>query len=131
MPGKKHTMKRSLFKSIACAFRGIYLTFKSERNFRVHLIALCVAVGLGLYLRISITEWCLIIFAIGFVLTAELFNTALERWCDEASGGKQSEIIRNAKDVSGGAVLLSAITALIIGIYILIVPLIQRIAEWR
>ena len=93
----------------------------------MHLAALCVAVALGIYLDISIPEWCLIVFAIGFVIAAELFNTALERWCDEASGGKQSPLIRNAKDVSSGAVLFSALTALVIGILLLIVPFIQRI----
>jgi diacylglycerol kinase len=109
--------------------RGIYITFKAERNFRIHTYAMILAAALGFFLNLTAVEWGLIVFAIGFVLTAELFNTALERWCDEAAGGKQSPIIRNAKDVSSAAVLVAALTALIIGVLVLFIPLIQRWIE--
>jgi diacylglycerol kinase len=119
--------KRSFIKGLGCAFRGIYVTYKTERNFKFHTLALLVAIAVGISLGLSVVEWCLVVFAIGFVLVAELLNTALERWCDEAAGGKQSEIIRNAKDISSAAVLVSAITAIVIGILVLLIPLIQRI----
>jgi diacylglycerol kinase len=116
-------VKRSLVRSFACAFRGIYITLQSERSYRIHFIALVVAVALGLYLHLSVLEWALITFSIGFVLVAELFNTVVERLGDEVAGGKHHEMVRNIKDISAAAVLLSAITALIIGVLILFIPL--------
>lgn len=122
-------MKRTLPRSFANACRGLIFTFKTERNFRIHVIGLCFAVALGFILGLSAVDWCLVAFAIGFVLVSELFNTALERWCDNAAGGQQNDFIRHAKDVSSAAVLISAIIALVIGVLILIVPLIQRIVD--
>jgi diacylglycerol kinase len=118
-------VKRSLVRSFACAFRGIYITLQSERSYRIHFIALAVAVALGLYLHLSVLEWALITFSIGFVLVAELFNTVVERLGDEVAGGKHHEMVRNIKDISAAAVLLSAITALIIGVLILFIPLVR------
>jgi len=116
-------------KSLACAVKGIYIAFKSERNFRIHVVALCLAVALGFYLSLDIMEWGLIIFSIGFVLVAELFNTTLERLGDEVADGEEKQLIQNAKDISAAAVLLAAITALIIGIIVLFVPFIQKMLE--
>jgi diacylglycerol kinase len=118
-----------LARSFACAFRGIYVTFKSERNFRLHIAALCLTVALGLYLGLSVLEWALIAFAIGFVLAAELFNTALERLGDEVACGKQNQTVRNAKDISAAAVLLSALTAFAIGLLILFIPFVRKFFE--
>jgi diacylglycerol kinase len=120
-------MKRPLLKSFASAFRGIYVAMATERNFKIHLAAVVIAVALGIYLGLSALSWCLIVLAIGMVLTAECLNTALERMCDKISGGEKSEVIRNAKDIAAGGVWLAAIAALIIGIVILIVPLIQKL----
>ncbi len=121
----------SFIKGFAYAFRGIWITFKSERNFKIHTVALCLVVAMGLYLHLSALEWGLTIFAIGFVLVAELFNTAIERIGDEVASGKVNSFVRNIKDISAAAVLLSALTALIIGIIILFIPLIQKLLQLR
>lgn len=117
---------RRFFKSLACALAGIRAAFKSEQSFRIHLAAMVIAVALGFYLELSLTAWGFVIFATGFVLAAELFNTALERLGDEAANGEQKQLVRYAKDISAGAVLVSALTALIIGILFLIIPFVQR-----
>lgn len=109
------------------AFRGIFFTVKSERNFKIYLIVLCVTVALGIYLGLPVLEWTLIIFSIGFVLAAELFNTAIERLSDEAAEGKVNQQVKNIKDISAAAVLVTALTALAIGIIIIFIPLIHRI----
>jgi len=121
-------MKRPLIQSFTCAIRGIYIATATERNFKIHLIAAVIAVALGIFLGLSAVGWCLIVFAISLVLMAECMNTALERMCDEISGGEKSDIIRNAKDIAAGAVWLAAIAALVIGIIVLIIPLIQKLA---
>ena len=86
-------------------------------------------IALGIYLGLSALEWGLVIFAIGFVLVSELFNTAIERLGDKASEGKIDQMIRNAKDISSAAVLLSALAALVIGIIFLFIPLAQKLLQ--
>ena len=117
-----------LLRSFTCAFNGIYLAVKSEWNFRIHITAMVLAIAVGVYLGLDCVEWGLVIFAIGLVLAAELFNTAVEKLGDDAAGGRQSSSMKWVKDISAAAVLISAITALVIGIIILIVPFIQKIA---
>ena len=68
-------------------------------------------------------------FSIGFVLVSELLNTAIEELGDEAARGEVNPRIRNAKDISAAAVLLSSLTALIIGIIILFIPFVGRILK--
>ena len=121
-------MKR-FFKSLAYALSGIRAAFKSEQSFRIHTIALVIAVAMGAYLELSRAAWGFVIFAVGFVLTAELFNTAIERLGDEVADGKQKLMIKHAKDASAAAVLISALTALVIGISFLLVPFVQRILD--
>ena len=120
---------KSMIKSFACALRGLFITFKSERNFRFHILAMCLVVALGLYLGLSLLEWGLIIFSIGFVLVSELFNTAVERLGDEAAQGRQNHLVRNSKDIAAAAVFLSAVTALVIGIIILFIPFVEKVLD--
>lgn len=117
---------KSFIRSLSYALSGLYSALKSERNLRVHIIAMCLAISLGFYLGLSLTEWGFIIFAIGFVIVAELFNTAIERLGDEAANGQQKQAIKKAKDTAAAAVLLAAITAIVIGVIFLVVPIIQK-----
>lgn len=121
-------MKRFI-KSFGFALAGIQVAFKSEQSLRIHTLATVIAIAMGIYLKLSMTAWGFVIFAIGFVLMAELFNTGIERLGDGASNGEQKLVIKRAKDVSAGAVLVSALTALVIGLLYLIIPFGQKIAE--
>jgi diacylglycerol kinase len=120
-------MKKPLYKSFGYAFRGLWTALKTERNMRIHAAAGLIAVGVGIYLGLTVVEWCLVVLAIGLVLAAELFNTAMERACDDSNGGKHSEGIRACKDISAAAVLITAIAALVIGIIVLIIPFFQKV----
>jgi diacylglycerol kinase len=120
---------KRLVRSFVYAFGGIYAALKSEQTLRVHALCLAATVWLGFYLGISPTSWALVVFAIGAVLSAELFNTAIERLSDEISGGKHSNGIKQAKDISAAAVLLSAIAAAIIGVLVIVMPLLQRVTK--
>ena len=111
------------FTGFGYAFRGIYITFRSERNFKIHIIAMLLSIALGLFIGLSLSEWGFVIFAIGFVMVSELFNTAVERLSDKIASGEQNQLIRMVKDISAGGVLLSALTALAIGIIFLFIPL--------
>ena len=120
-------MKRPLLESFACAFRGIYIAMATERNFKIHLAAAVIAIALGIWVGLSTAGWCMIVLAISMVLTAECINTALEKMSDVVSGGEKHDGIRNAKDIAAGGVWLAAIAAMIIGVVILIIPLIQKL----
>ena len=80
-------------------------------------MVLVIVVALGVYFNITRTEWFMLVFAAGFVLTAEAFNTAIEIDMDLTSPNYHP-FARDTKDVAAGAVLVSAITALIIGVMI-------------
>ncbi len=119
-------MKR-FFKGFTYALAGIRAALKSESNLRLHIAAAVIVIALGVYLQLSMERWGVVILTIGFVIATELFNTAIERLGDAAAEGKQKQPVKTAKDVAAGAVLLSVITALAIGILFLIIPLINKI----
>ena len=68
-------------------------------------------------LRVAAADWCWIILAISIVWTAEALNTAFEFLADAASP-EFHPLVRDAKDVAAGAVLITALAATIIGVLI-------------
>ncbi len=111
---------KSLVNSFGYAFQGIWSSFKSERNMKIHVFIMILVVLLGIFLHISVTEWmiCVILFAL--VIGAELFNTSIEAVVDMISLEKSSQA-KLAKDVSAGAVLVFAIASIIVG-FLIFVP---------
>ena len=108
-----------LIKSFKYAIEGIITSFKQEKNMKIHiLIMICVIIA-GILLKIEKIEWIICIILFGIVLSAELFNTAIEQAVDLAMPEK-NEKAKIAKDVSAGAVLITAITAATIGLIIFI-----------
>ena len=105
--------------SFGFAFRGLWQLFRSEPNAWIHLIFLVIVCILGLLFGIPLLEWALLIFCFGLVFIAELFNTAIELLCDHVTP-EWHGVIKRIKDVSAAAVLISAITAALIGLIIFI-----------
>jgi len=104
-------------KSFTHASRGIWILLKTTHNAWIHLVILVIAVALGIYFDITKTEWFMLIIVSGFVLTAEAFNTAIEIDIDLTSPDYHP-YARDTKDVAAGAVLISAVTALVVGVLI-------------
>jgi diacylglycerol kinase len=118
-------MSRSGFvTSFIYAFSGLYYMIRTQRNARIHLAIGGMVVGLGLWLRLSRIEWAIIILTIGMVLAAEAFNTVAEAAVD-LSTAHYHPLAKIAKDVAAGAVLLTAIIAVVVGLLILGPPLWQ------
>ena len=65
-------------KSFKHAFRGISVLIRTQHNVWLHFLAAAITVFLGFYLHVSETEWLALVFAIGFVIVAEAWNTAFE-----------------------------------------------------
>ena len=108
------------FKSFKYALEGIRTLFREEHNARIHAIAALVAIVLGFVLKISGNEWIALVIVMGLVFICELFNTSLEALADFVSPEKHPQI-KKVKDLAAAAVLISALTAFITGI-ILIIP---------
>jgi diacylglycerol kinase len=83
-------------------------------------------VGLSLWLGLTVTEWVFIIIAIAFVWTAEFINTALEAVVDLATKEKH-HLAKVGKDVGAAAVLIAALTSIVIGVLVLGPKLLERL----
>lgn len=99
------------------AFSGLWYALRTQRNARVHLTIALLAVIAGIFLRISPIEFAIIFVAIAGVFISEMFNTVMELCVDLASP-EYHPLAKIAKDVAAGAVLLNAILAVIIGLFI-------------
>lgn len=111
---RKEFSFRARLKSFCYAFDGLMTLIKTEHNARIHLCAAVCGIVAGCVFGISVAEWMAVAFAAGFVFAMEAVNSAVEYLADFVSPDKH-ELIRNAKDVAAAAVLIAAITAVIIG----------------
>ncbi len=118
MKQHKFSIKKRL-KSFKYAFNGLMILVKEEHNARIHLFATICVVIAGFFLEISKIEWFAVIFAIGFVIALEIINSSIENIADFVSPEKHKRI-KKIKDLSAAAVLVSAITAFVIGLLIFI-----------
>jgi diacylglycerol kinase len=101
-------------RSFRYAIAGVIRMVRCQHNAWVHALATAVVIAAGLIFQLSRWEWCWIVLAISTVWTAEALNTAFEFLADAASPNFHP-IVRDAKDVASGAVLLTALGASIIG----------------
>ena len=115
---------KKIRNSFKYAIEGIWTSFKTERNMKIHIFIMILAIIAGIILKINKSEWiiCIILFAI--VIGSELFNTSIETIVDMVMPEKMKR--QNSKDVSAGAVLVVAIGAAIIGL-VIFVPRIFKI----
>lgn len=114
-------------KSFTHAIRGIEVMLKTQHNTWIHVLATVLVLALGFYFRITSTEWVAIVFSIGLVFVTESINTAIEFDMDLTSP-EFHPFARDTKDIAAGAVLLSALTALIVGGIIFIPKLVPCVA---
>jgi len=113
-----------LWRSFGYAFKGIGYAAATQLNFRVHLVATVTAVFMGLWLKIPVEEWRWIMLCITLVLVVELLNTAIETLTDLTSPGYNEKAGR-VKDVAAGAVVITAMFALITGFTIFLPKIIN------
>jgi diacylglycerol kinase (ATP) len=116
------------FKGFGYAFKGLKYTAVTQLNFRVHLVAMLVAIFMGYALQISGNEWQWIILCIALVLVVELLNTAIETLTDLVSP-QYNEKAGQVKDVAAGAVVITALFALITGLIIFLPKIITLITH--
>lgn len=106
-----------IIRKFAWAIAGLMAVIGEEQNMKIHLIAAAIAVGTGWILGLERVEWGLLFIAITLVLMAEVINTAIERTIDLIAP-QYHPLAEKAKNMAAGAVLLSALAAVILGVIV-------------
>ncbi|MCM1055145.1 MAG: diacylglycerol kinase family protein [Bacteroides sp.] len=104
----------NLINSFRCAFKGIAFVIRHERNMRIHMVCVLYAAFFSAFYDLSKAEIILLVMTCALVMIFEILNTAIEVIVDKVSP-KYSPLAKVAKDAAAGAVLLSAIMAVIVG----------------
>jgi diacylglycerol kinase len=112
-PGRAGTLARSF----RYAFAGLWYVARTQRNFRIHLAAGALACLLGFAAGFRAVEWATLALLITLVLTTEMVNTVVEAAVDLASPAYHP-LAKVAKDVAAGAVLVTALGALVVGAFL-------------
>jgi diacylglycerol kinase len=108
------------------ALRGLAFLVRTQRNARLHGVITALVLALGVWLQINRLDWCLIALATASVWAAEAFNTAVERLADRVTT-ERDPLIKQAKDLAAGAVLLACAGAVGVGLLVLGPPLWARL----
>jgi diacylglycerol kinase len=117
-------------RSIRCAIIGIRVMISSQQNAWIHAAATLAVVAVSLSFGLARAEWCWIVLAVISVWTAEALNTAFEFLTDVASPAFHP-VAAKAKDVAAGAVLITAVGSVLIGILILGPYALAKVNGWR
>ena len=119
--------KINRIQSFQYAFAGIWYTIKTQRNAQIHAAIAIGIIGLGITLHISLSEWATLALTTGFVIAAEMLNTAIEAAMDHTTTDFHPQV-KVVKDVAAGAVLVAAITAVLVGLFIFGPRLLERLS---
>lgn len=105
---------KKVLESFNNAITGIIDTVRTERNMKIHLIAaLCVLIA-SFFFDITKYEFLILVVTITMVIVAELINTAIEATIDMTTN-YYHPLAKTAKNAAAGAVLITAINALLVG----------------
>ena len=107
------------------ALRGLRRALRTQSSFAIHVLIACIAIVAAAILRVNTVEWGLLVAAIGMVMVAEIFNTAIESLA-RAVDTQFHPRLRDALDIASAAVLIAAGTAVVIGLCIF-VPALYRL----
>lgn len=108
------------------AFRGWWFVIRTQHNAWLHAVASTLVMLMAWRLHLSTVEWAVLLLTIALVWTAEFINTALEAVVDLASPN-QHPLAKVGKDVGAAAVLIAALTSILVGLLILGPPLWEKL----
>lgn len=106
---------RSFIESFNNAIEGIVTAINQERNLKIHVLAAFIIIIVAIYFRIQKMEWLVLFITVFLVIFAEMINTAIENVSDAISE-EYNILIKKAKDIAAGAVLIATINAIVVGI---------------
>jgi diacylglycerol kinase len=93
---------------------------------RIHLTITALVIVVGAWLEVTTTQWAVLALTVGFVLVSEMLNTLAETLVDLISPGYHP-LAKVVKDLTAGAVLLTALFSVVVGLLILGPPLWSRL----
>ena len=115
---------KKFFKSTLFALQGIKYFFILDRNAKIQIGMGVIVITLGITVSLPSFQWLFVLLCIGFVISLEMINSAIERYCDLVTTDFHPGI-KIIKDVAAGAVLVASIMSLIIGLIIFIPALVK------
>lgn len=115
----KKFQSRSFMKSASHALDGLFLAFRSERNFRKHLYIGAVVLLIAVLLKVSVIAFCILLLTNALVLILELLNSVFEFVLDAYYRNKYSKLVKFAKDMGAASVLIMSCVSMIIACFIL------------
>lgn len=107
---KKKICMKKFISAFCFACSGISFVFRTERNFRVEIACVPIVLIAAYFFKISETELMIILLHASLVLSAEIFNTSVERLANLTSR-EINPAIKIIKDTAAGAVLITALSA--------------------
>ena len=116
--------KGSFTNTFKNARKGMRLSIKSERNIRIHLFIAALVIVTAFCLNFSINKFCILFLTISAVISAEMFNYAIEFSLDAIFHNRYSRMVGMAKDIAAGAVMVVSICAIMIGVLLFAPPII-------
>ena len=119
---------RSRIISLRNALVGWWHVIKTQQNAWIHAVATVTVITLAFWLTLPLRDWAVLLITIALVWTAEFLNTALEIVVDLASP-KVHPLAKAGKDVGAAAVLIAAVTSIVIGILLLGPPLVIKLRQ--
>jgi len=117
---------KSRAKAFGYAFSGWWHVIRTQRNAWIHALISVFVLVVGIWLKLPLKDWAFIVIAFALVWIAEFINTALEAVVDLASE-ENHPLARVGKDVGAAAVLIAALTAIVIGLLVLGPPLLEKV----
>lgn len=115
----KRFLVAARIRSFGHAFRGIRTMLRTQHNAWIHSAATALVIGAGLFLGVSASEWTALVLAMTAVWCAEALNTAFESLADVAHPDFHP-LVKTAKDVAAGAVLICAAGAVAVGLLVFV-----------
>ncbi len=116
LPKSPHRPWRAKFWD---ALRGLKLGIRGHSSFSVHFFFSALVLAAAIVLKCSLSKWCLLILCIGLVLTAELFNSAVETLFEGLDESTKARTWR-CLDISAGAVLMASFIAIAVGVAVFV-----------
>lgn len=110
-----------MLQAFKAAFRGVGIAWLHERHLKVHTVAMVSVCCVAAYVEVSRIEWAILLLCFGLVTSLEYANSALERLANRVTS-ERDPLIRDAKDMAAGAVLVASIAAAGVGLLILAPP---------
>lgn len=117
-PATPPRLRRPWSQKFRDALRGLKFGIRGHSSFFVHFFAAALVIPAALVMDCSLEQWCLLMLCIGVVLTAELFNSAIET-LHRGLDAETRERTWKSLDIAAGAVLTASVTAAGVGVLVL------------